>query len=272
MISEIASFPSSRLLLLPSEIFSKVMAFLMASDVPVHLELFMDMNRVWDIYQVGIQRSRIIPWADTKDEHLSRNATTALRFSRTWWLDLLPKSQIEHYLDWLLINSTCHRMRECGKSAFFREKPFIITTGFQTALRENTVRNMRPCDVALAKACIRDVIVPIGSHRGTAFINLPKLHLFKDLRSLNLYMPARRDGVLEQRANKTLLVESPPKELLAMLKALGLQVDKLTFHLSIVNNPPNPRRVPIEELEQGIYPLLKMLVERRAKLETKVSE
>ena len=91
-------------------------------------------------------------------------------------------------------------------------------------------------DLALAKAHIRDVIVPMEGYSSTAFMSLPKIHLFEDLRTLNVYMPAGPRRVLEPHALETLLAEPPPEELLGMLKDLGLQVDNMTFNITRVTS------------------------------------
>ncbi|KAL8753939.1 MAG: hypothetical protein Q9199_004698 [Rusavskia elegans] len=154
----------SSLLSLPDEILSMIMAFTMASEEPVKLRLFLDLNRDFN---------------DQQDCH--KRSPPGFRFSSPSRLDLLPLDQKEHYLDWLVVNGTCNRIRRVGKSAFFREKSFMIHESLFHALRANKVTNMTASDLALAKTCIRHVVSQIS------WRIIAKSALFDHLQSISVY-------------------------------------------------------------------------------------
>lgn len=129
-----APAPGLGLYLLPLEIWSKIVSYIMISDVPVDIELFTDMASHSDVYEAEKSTSPNNieeTWGNTaKEEQVSRLRTSAPKLSKTWWLDLLPKSQTEHYLDWLVVNGTCSCFRELGKIAFFSDKIYIVSPRF----------------------------------------------------------------------------------------------------------------------------------------------
>lgn len=98
--------PPSRLTSLPGELLSRVLDFTTASDVPVYIEHFVDMARSPDVYEAETLRMDSIPWVESYEEQRRRFPTIATTLSRGWWLDLFPKSQAEHYIDWVGINAT----------------------------------------------------------------------------------------------------------------------------------------------------------------------
>lgn len=82
----------------------------------------------------------------------------AKRGSPRMWSHALPMSQRLHFLDWLSVTGTCRLFRECGHSAFFAEKAFIIPPSTLRALQENRHRSQ---NIDLAKASIRHIMIPI---------------------------------------------------------------------------------------------------------------
>ncbi|KAL9579538.1 MAG: hypothetical protein Q9212_005051 [Teloschistes hypoglaucus] len=225
--SDNADLPQ-RLLILPGEILTKIMSFAVASKEPFHLELFIKMARDPQRYQAKKYRplsQKRYAWIDTKEEHNRRNPTSAPALSRTWWLDLLPATQHEHYLDWLMVNGTSRALRECGKPAFFREKLLILSSHFLVALREVKVKRMRAFDRTLIISCVQDIVVPIGQSGLTTWVMLHKYHFLENLQTLTVYTPSESENVVQLNPSEKMVVASPPEALLATLKSLGLRAD-----------------------------------------------
>ncbi|KAL8789307.1 MAG: hypothetical protein Q9213_001230 [Squamulea squamosa] len=253
----------SRLLLLPGELFSKVIDFTMASTTPVHIELFIDMARNPELYQAEKERTTLLPWVESREEQLSRLPTTAPQFSRTWWLDLLPKTQVEHYVDWVAGNATCTRFRVCAKQAFFREKRHIASTSFLKALMSKKISHMSLSDQALAQHCIQHVIIPLSSIKAASFIRLPSIsQAFANVRTMTLYMDMIPSRILQLHSLETPFTKPAPFELQDILNRLGFRSETMAVEVvltscHLLRDPERSLRVG---LEADVYPILRTLL------------
>ena len=224
-------------LLLPSELLTMIMSFAMASDVPVFFRLF-------------------------------RNLTPL-----SWFIDLLkqrgdthaifPESQQQHLLDWISVTGTCHRLRECGIPAFFREKSFVVPPRMLRGLLNG---NIRSSNFDMAMDCIRKVVVPVDSFiNGTDFMMLPKYHRFTRLSVMTIRALDSPDHILCDKRPERSWPQETPKELHNLLRQLGLRLDITKLKLVMMATKESVVLSLIDSMERGVYPLLRILIQRRAK-------
>lgn len=98
----------------------------------------------------------------------------------------LPSGQRAHCLDWLVLNTTCRRIRRLGKEIFFRTRCFAMTTMMPLKLQQRSfVPTLSKIDQQLALACIEDVaFVDENIHSPSGLVSLPRrLTMFPNLRS-----------------------------------------------------------------------------------------
>ncbi len=247
----------SRLMLLPNELLSRILDFVLASEVAVSIGRFTHMARYPDQYENGPEKTCSSLRPGTRGQPSARSLITAPTFSRAWWLDLLPKDQVEHYLDWVAINGTSHRMRACGKAAFFREKKYIASTSFFKSLLDGTMSQMSHSDQALARFHIRDLIIPVSSYKAASFIPLPKISQgFPNLRTMTLHMDAT--SLPEEISYPKALL---PAELMKILNEFGFRSRNLKVYniLYASYRSPNKDAALLSALEQNVYPVLRTL-------------
>lgn len=237
---EITNDGSAFLLLLPSEILTEIMSFAMASDVPVFFWVFRDLN-------------------DTFEDLLKQrgDSKTLPRFY------IFPESQHQHLLDWVGVTGTCRRLREYGIPAFFREKSFLVPPRMLRGLLDGGIRSS---NFDMAMDCIRKVVVPVDSFiNGSDFMMLPKYHRFTRLRTITVRALDSRYEILDDKRREKPWPQETPKELHDLLRQLGLRVDITRLKLVIMASEESVVPSLIESMEQGIYPLLRTLIHRRAK-------
>ncbi|KAL8903895.1 MAG: hypothetical protein Q9171_007238 [Xanthocarpia ochracea] len=254
--------PDSGLMLLPDELLSRILDFVSASEVPVSIERFTDMARYPDQYKNGQKRIYSFPRLGTRGKSSARFLTTAPTFSRAWWLDLLPMDQVEHYLDWVAVNGTSRRIRACGKAAFFREKKYIASTSFFKSLLDGTISHMSHSDQALAQFYIRDLIIPISSHKAASFITLPKISQgFPNLRTMALHMDATPQMISASHPAELSYPRALPAELMEILNEFGFRSRNLKVYsiLYASRRSPNLDAELLSALEQNVYPILRTL-------------
>ena len=266
----------SRLLSLPNEILRKIMTFAVTSNVPFHLRLFVEMARDPDKFTDGKKRNvkvdnlKVLSMISPTD-FVAPGRTTASPLSEAWWLQVLPRSQIEHYRDWIFMNSTCHQMRAWGCHIFFREKIFIIDPDDHDQLRGSGIPGMNPIISSLIKENVSNVALPIRGMIPRPWINIPKIHqAFNNLHTLNVYVPAISKEVYEWTAERFTVVP-PPQELQQMFRSLGPRLfDHLVFNIMIVeprgpmvrDNSGLTKQDFLRDLETVVYPILRVLVSR----------
>ncbi|KAL8813752.1 MAG: hypothetical protein Q9200_000005 [Gallowayella weberi] len=234
---------SSPLLALPGETFEIVMAFAMASEKPAQLWRFIDLVRDSQKYAC-VDRSA---WTYTDS------------FKRIWWLDRLPNTQREHYLDWVLVNRTCHLFRQCGRPAFFREKDFSVSRRSLDVLRDLDDAGTTSEDLVLAKDCVRKLVTPIEGSYPLEALKLRGLRLFRQIRSLSICVPIvyrmgrisvpiLEESAVEKQSFPVTKFGRQSKELGDLLDVLGVNVDKLTINWRMIHCRDSPQ--PFEVSEQ----------------------
>ena len=263
----------TQLFSLPNEILTRIMAFTMASQVPVHLKIFVEMSRdpgslddrkdrTYSLAEkfVSSERPPILP--DSPDPRERAAAGASRWLSQAWWLEKLPETQIEHHLDWICVNSTCHRLQNCGRIAFFREKAFIIEPLLLMDLRGSFANHINTALFPLLQQYVSKIIIPIQLSASTPWITLPKVHqVFRHLRTLYIYEHAVAEADSRSESRKPLTTEDPPLELQQLLQVLGLRLDHLTFKLMNVASPVHEKNDAW--LDRSVYPLLRFMADRK---------
>ena len=239
--------PASRLQLLPGELLTEIMSYAMASDEPVFFWLFRNLTRSYRFYDLQQQRG------------YNKSYNTRSR--------VLPESQQQHLLAWLSVTGICHRLRECGIPAFFREKSFVVPPSMLRNILDGKVQSSY---LDLAMDCIRKVVVPVRSFcSGSDFMILPKYHRFSRLSAMTIRAPDEQELIPDEWMKEKLwpLMETPtPKELHDVLRQLGLRLDITKLKLEIEDHEKSLVPSLIETIEQWVYPALRTLIQQRAKL------
>lgn len=260
------------LTILPVEIQLKIFGYVMASDAPVDLEEFVMLGRELQ----GLREARSKSDVEAESVMLvGQMLSTQRSQSPTAWalwkphhmfFEELHLSQKEHYLDWLLINSTCRRFRELGKVAFFSEKSFILTPLFLKSLTYKVARNLSIADSTTALAQIRHVIAPLRfEYNARDFTYLPTYHALQSMKTLSIrhrtyhetIHPLDRPVVMDLAGADRI---PAPHELLEFLRDLGLHVDKL--HVDLIRD--GDKKI-LEYLNSEVYPGLQKSAIREAK-------
>lgn len=240
------SAPPVRLDTLPGELLSKILTFAMASDVPVYFWLFMNFTR--DV------RSHT-----NKGGHMFPSQPTGAFLHDV----SLPENQKEHYLDWRIVTSISHDLRSYGEPAFFHSKTFIIPPTMLRVLQDSKARSSN-FDMAIER--IQHIAVPVSNFvNGSDFITLPKYHFFTRLSTLTIRAPDSTGRILDAYAWDRQWPRETPMELLELLRRLGLRVDRIEVKLVVIEKEEDEVPLCIDNLERGVYPLLRTLVRRRAK-------
>ena len=147
------------LLTMPNEILSKILVHTTQSKVPIYLRHFLDLGHKFQFCKADKAEH------DSKSQsgqQLQLLPSNALTHSKEWFLAELDPSQKEHFLDWLVVNSTCHRFRALEKTTFFSEKTFVIAPSLVPTLqdRNGITKHFNIAGIVLAFASIRHIIAP----------------------------------------------------------------------------------------------------------------
>ena len=216
--------------------------------MPVHLEHFLE---------VGRQFRKICHANDTKNPGPSASTSSEL-----WFLDQLEPGQMEHFQDWLLINSTCRRFRAWGKEAFFGEKVFVVRPEFLKTLTGKTAKGISAENSATARSCIRHVIVPLEPCASETLV-LPQFHALQRLRSMSIQISGLNQQILGNWHPTILKRYSLRKEFTRLLRGSGLRVDQL--QMSVLSNHNETKyRHRMEDLADQAYPCLRIVSMLRA--------
>ena len=234
---------------IPDEIFSTILRYTMRSEMPVHLEHFLE---------VGRQFRKICHVNDTKNPGQSASTSSEL-----WFLDQLDPGQIEHFRDWLLINSTCRLFRAWGKEAFFWEKVFVVRPEFLKTLTGETAKGISAENSATARSCIRHVIAPIKPCRPSETLALPQFHALQRLRSMSIRISHFIERILGKLHPTILKRYSLRKEFNRLLRGSGLRVDQLQMDVLSDHDEREYRR-QMELLADRAYPCLRIVSTLRA--------
>ncbi|KAI4174334.1 MAG: hypothetical protein LQ346_008252 [Caloplaca aetnensis] len=232
----------SRLLTLPGEILTEILALTMASNEPADLRLFIDVLR------------------DPEMEADGACPNVRLRV------------QTEHWLDWMFVTGTCRLFKCYGKTAFFREKSFTISTQCIQALDRVVASNRISTDLLVARVCVGNIVAPIAGIRINAWQMLPKLHFFERLRCLRIEFPIKVMGdrflpeFPEQATehDRQVPFEAPTYHLSSELNMLGVNAPIITFNwrLSMIKEN-SPSALALSGLESDIFFALRLAVDRQ---------
>lgn len=237
----------------------------MRSDTPVDLGYFP---------RLGRRSQRVINVNDTNIPAKNSREIERILLSSQFTppashrIDELGKTQIEHYRDWIFINSTCCDFRALGKKAFFSEKVFVIGPQLLKDLCGETARSIGAEDKATARAYIRHAIAPLP-HPGSAsqFLTLARYNALQRLRSLTIHIRAPHDRNHFIRLNPRTVKTGPlPEEFSNLLRDIGLRVDQLQMDLELqANESVKGYEDPMKVMVDIVYPLLRALSARRMK-------
>lgn len=252
--------PFSSISCIPDEILLMILRRTMRSDVPVYSEHFLklgrqlqDIRNANDTESLGTDSSKVEP-------RLSKLSASAS--SESWFLKKLDPSQIEHYRDWLTINSTCRRFRARGKQAFFADKTFIFQPRFFQALfGKTTTKTINAKNIREGQGFIRDVIAPLSQSCASEIIILLRYKALQSLRSLSIQI-VRGDFEIFSMLNAPPLQRDPlPEELSTLLRANGFPVDRLQVDLQLDKEDP----IQMIVLKAGGYSALGAFAETKRK-------
>lgn len=210
---EKTSGPSaSAMTLVPTEVWSRILRETMKSTMPVDLSKFLE---------VGEKFKGVRKWLEGKGSDNSEIAA----WSKQYFLDRLDPGQMEHYQDWIAMNSTCRKFRESGKKAFFSEKTILMDLFLLYDLDAADLDRTGVEDSikATALANIHHIIVPIIDAYPPALKEIPLYQALTRLSSLTIE-PCHS----ETNALKGVVDRSPlPEHVAVVLQDRGLKLDKL---------------------------------------------
>lgn len=239
--------PSSAILRLPEEILLKILAYTMSSKTPAHLEHILRMGRRFLNFRSGM---------DTIPSEREGLTDTELWF-------LLDPHQIEHFRDWLLINSTCRRFRRCGGKAFFEEKVFIIRPQFLKTLYGETAKGFSAENM---RKYIHQVVVPVPLlHLKSQLITLPRFHALERLDHLSVQPHFHSFDLFSGLRSPALTSKPLPEELSSLLEDMGLRADQLEMQL-LLRDDTEQYIFQGTYLVDQVYPVLRTFAVWRAKV------
>lgn len=233
--------------LIPPEILSMILSHAMRSDMPVYLNHFLRLGR---------------QHRDIRDGKVTDKWASSTACSEKWFFYNLDFGQLEHFRDWLLINSTCRGFRACGKELWFSEKVFVIRPRLMKTLRGATPR-ISTENLSIARACIRHVIVPSPGDAASQLIALPWYNNLQNLRSLSIQLCRDPSKILSISTLSTLKQKPLPEEFLTLLRNAGLRVGQLQMDLLYVADE-GEYHFQMEGLANHVYPYLRTLSAWRA--------
>lgn len=255
-MQQILKAPSSPISLIPNEILSMILLHVMRNDMPVRLKEFLRVGRNLQRVRNGVGLEESI------------SEPSAFACSEVFFLEQLGAGQREHFLDWLLINSTCRRFRACGKKAFFSGKTFLIEPSFMKNLGGETAKGINAENLATAQACIRHVIAPARNIASPSdFVLLPRYHALQGLRSLSLDI-CRYDR--DQGELPTLQQHPLPEEFSSSLRGIDLRVDQLQVDIKS-DTDEKGHQVQTDLLIQDVCPILRTMAACKARGKVRAS-
>lgn len=265
------------MLRIPNELLLKILSYTMRSEMPVHLEHFLQLGQLLqNIRNENCTDNRALLSVSTCLESCFHDeldpGLSTWTCSESWFLNKLDLGQLEHFRDWLLINSTCRSFRAWGKEAFFSEKIFVIRPQFIKTLCGESAKSMSVDNIAAARACIRHVIAPSPYCSATSHLMcLPRFHTLQRLCSLSIQPGCNSSDIL-LRLNLRSFKRNPlPEELLGLLQGIGLRVDQLQMNLLYENNE-EMHQYHMQRLADTVYPHLRILSAWKVKGRRQVSD
>lgn len=242
----------------------------MRSDEPVNLEHFLQLGRRFQTIRNGIDTEK--PNKDSSELINSFSEPSASACSERWFFEHLEPQQIDHFRDWLLINSTCRDFRTWGKPAFFSGKIFVIRPPILKNLLGKGSKSISAENKATALRHIRHVIAPLPYHFATSqIVTLPRYNALENLRSLTIRMIcADREIIL--KVDSPALKRCPlPENLSSLLRDLGLPVDHLQTDLQYYIDERKHHDL-MTCLAGKSYHFLRVMLARMARVPTSVSD
>lgn len=229
--------PSSMLSALPNEVLSMILHHTMRSPKPVHLEHFWRLGRLLQSIRHGNDTQKSKAASCIKNPSSDSSASAC---SESFFFDQLDPGQIEHFRDWLLINSTCRRFRAWGKIAFFSEKIFLVRPACVKRLCKN---------IPVARPLIRHVIALLPPVYNP-FYALPQYQPLERLRTLVISRDCSNSKLLSMSNGPQPERCSFPEELLSLVQDIGLQINQLKIYLEVENQIPTKRLEQVHTLLQ----------------------
>ena len=251
---------------LAPELRAHIIAYAMASEVPLQLQ---------DFIAAGQQQR---PAVHSASRSLKEDYTSTETYSN--FLAMLHPSQKEHYTDWLAVNGTSREFRQDGKLAFFSEKIFVIGPALLQTLKNGSCRNLTVPDRMALLERARHVVIGLSS-LGMArhFWQVSEYNAFARLRVLSIQpfvsFPDEPDNALPalEWSSSTAEAAEPvrqlssiekigtlkrhpaPGELVNLLRSVGLRSD---VEVDLVHRDTREwRRYVVDELVKGVYPYLR---------------
>lgn len=131
------------------------------------------------------------------------------------------------------MSMTCHRFRQYGLPAFFRENTFIVPASM---LRRQYIPNTskeRAKSLFLAMETIRHIIVTCRNGNSVDFLCLHHCHEFISLESTTFWAPQYHEKLHHGLDYSELWPTDMPEEFLDLLMKMGLRVNDIEVKLLI---------------------------------------
>ncbi|KAL9036946.1 MAG: hypothetical protein Q9214_005911 [Letrouitia sp. 1 TL-2023] len=207
-----------------------------------------------------------------KDER--KRKQISVEKSKSLWplYDLSIGIQQDHLLDWRVAGSVCKRLRRLGKKAFFSSKTFAMDLNLAKRLQELSLTRLSTGDQRTASRYINSIILVYHNLRSpSAFITLPRrIAGFPFLKRLHFYFGGRAGDPLVWNTIAAKARMEPPSHFVDILSTIGLPTEKLD--IGILISPDTNWSLHERSLENNVYPMLRVLVNRRTRNQSKEIE
>lgn len=234
--------PSSYLEMLPDELLLKILVYVMTEQSPFSLENCIDRARS------------------------SQRVKSAI-YSQRW--------HKTHLRDWVLINSTCRRLRHVGWEAFFTSKTVFASQSLGSKLVDDddtATAGWCPASRPLFHASLLDyvrdlVIAPVNVQSASDFAKIPAfLQSFTNLKKCTLQISYRQGDSIDYVKDRTVLGKKEKvrrfgmgrdttQELKRRLVALGVS-KKIELRLAVCPHLNMTTSWYENILERNIFPVL----------------
>jgi hypothetical protein len=240
------NLPSSYLEMLPDELLLKILVYVMSEQSPFSLENCIDCARTGQLFR-------------------------SAAYSRLW--------HKTHLTDWLLINTTCRRIRHIGWEAFFTSKTVFASQSLGTKLiMSEDEPGWSPVSRPLFHASLLDyvrdlVIAPVNVQSASGFAKIPQfLQSFSNLRTCTLQISYRQGDSIDFVKDRRLIGKptnprrfsgmgmNTTQELKRRLVALGVS-KKIDLKLAVCPHLDMTTTWYENILERNIFPMLDLRIE-----------
>ena len=226
---------------IPNELLCQILEYTMASDEPLYLQEFYNVSKLLKM------------WDPNKPPRPIERS----------FFDNMDHLQKEHYNDWLIVNDTSRRIKDCGMPIFFSRKTIVITSATLHALLSKASRECPPHFRTAVAAHARDVVADLRSCRqphwlsiNLASLTIPDLIIQDNLSGLSICA----------------IKESPaPRQLGRLLGAIRLEAEGGKFELILECSERIGRRMETYLIDDArLY--LTAINESLTKLQRRLSE